>query len=81
MNEISYELVSFTEFTFRLTDHGENRWVKSIEFKVLAINFEQAITAASMFVREHSLIPSHFSIRWRAERDSKDASVYTGSPE
>ena len=80
MNTLTRELAAYKEYTFRVIDHGENRWVIAVTFKVLAVNFPSAITAASKFAREHKLVPKHFTLAWRFDRDSIDTFVYIGEP-
>ena len=71
---------SFIEFSFRLADHGGNRWVKSMEFKILATSSSSAIRAASGFVRDHSLVQAQHSVRWRKSRHEQNTFVFTGNP-
>jgi hypothetical protein len=80
MNMLSPEQVVYTEYSFRVIDHGDNRWLVAIEFKILAVDFVTAITAASKFTREHKLVPSHFTRCWRFDRDRLNAFIFTGEP-
>jgi hypothetical protein len=78
---MSTSLVSFTEYRFRLTDHGGNRWIVNIEFKLLATEVSPALQVASKFVRERRLVPKHFSIMWRVDRDQPNTFIYHGEPQ
>jgi hypothetical protein len=80
MNTLTRELAAYTEFTFRVIDHGGNRWLIAVEFKVLAFDFATAITSASTFAREHKLVPNHFTLSWRFDRNSLNSFIFTGEP-
>jgi hypothetical protein len=74
------QAVEYIEFGFRIGGVAEEPNVKFVEFKVLAMNFPAAITQASKFAREHKLVPSHYTLCWRADRHVANAFVYTGLP-
>jgi hypothetical protein len=80
MNALTQELVAYNEYKFRLIDHGGNRWIVAVDFKVLAVDFPTAIQSASKFIREHRLVPNNFTIGWCFDRASLNTFVYTGGP-
>jgi hypothetical protein len=74
----SSSTIEYTEYAFRICGRIDDLPVKSIEFKVLALDFSVAITEASKFARGHNLVPKNFSLSWRPERGAQNAFVYTG---
>jgi hypothetical protein len=80
MNKMSTSLVSFTEYRFRLTDHGGNRWIVNIEFKLLATEASPALQIASKFVRDYQLVPKNFTLCWRIDRHRPNSFIYIGEP-